>query len=312
MNKKATAITGIFLLKALSRLPFPVLYLISDIMVPVVYRLIRYRREVVRMNLMHAFPDKTEKERLTIEKRYYRILCDLLVETVKTRAMSREELSRRMIFRNPEVLDSAFESGKSVIVMAAHMGNWEWLLHMPLMVRHQPFFVYKPMENLWFDRFLNEIRERFGGKLVSMSIIMRKLLEVKQAQVPVLTWLAADQTPPWNHPFWTMFMHRKTQFFSGPARLAQRFDHPVFFQRIRRIKRGYYETWFELLFDQPGEVPEEQIIITYVRKVEQVIGETPEDYLWSHRRWKNIKHAPEHIPQNLSNECSTERNEDGR
>lgn len=312
MNKKATALTGIFFLKVLSRLPLRVMYLISDLMFPVVYRLIGYRRTVVRMNLMHAFPEKPEKERLSIEKKYYRILCDLLVEGIKTRTMSQEELSRRMVFRNPEVLDSAFDAGKSVIVLSAHMGNWEWLLHMPLVVRHLPLFVYKPQENVWFDRFLNGTREKFGGKTVSMSIIMRKLLETERTGVPVLTWLAADQTPPWNHPFWTMFMHRKTQFFNGPAKLAQRFDQPVFFQRIRRMKRGYYETWFELLFDRPREVPEEEIILAYVRKVEQIIGEAPEDYLWSHRRWKNIKHAPDHVYRDLSNECLAENCKDGR
>jgi KDO2-lipid IV(A) lauroyltransferase len=132
-----------------------------------------------------------------------------------------------------------------------------------------------------------------------MSLALRKLLESEHNGIPVLTWLAADQTPPWNHPFWTFFLNQKTQFFNGPARLARKFDQPVFFQMVKRIRRGYYETWFELLFENSREVTEETIILAYVQKAEKVILETPEDYLWSHRRWKNKRHAPEKIFANL-------------
>lgn len=299
MSKKIFTITGIAFLKLLSALPLPVLYLVSDLMYPVVYRLVRYRRKVVRMNLTNAFPGKSEEQLIETERDYYRNLCDIMVETIKTRGMTREELCERMHFRNPGLINNEFESGKSVVVIAAHMGNWEWLLHMPLFVRHQLFFVYKPLEDTLFDRYLNLVRQKYGGETVPMSLILKKLLDKKDSGTPVMTWLAADQTPPWNHPFWTMFLHQKTQFFNGPAKLAQRFDFPVFFQRVKRIRRGYYETWFESLTDKPREVSEEAIIHSYVRKIEGIIAETPEDYLWSHRRWKNSRHAPENFFANL-------------
>jgi Kdo2-lipid IVA lauroyltransferase/acyltransferase len=292
LNKLATY-TGIQCIRLVTKIPLSILYLVSDGLYLLVYFVFRYRREVVRDNLMNSFPGKSVKELLQIEKHYYRILCDLVVETIKTPAFSSGEMSRRMIFRNPEILDSFFEKGRSVIVLSMHHGNWEWLLHMPLFVKHHPFFVYKPLHDKLLDQYMNSIRERFGGETVSMSLALRKLLESEKNGIPVLTWLAADQTPPWNHPYWTMFMHQKTQFFNGPAKLAQRFDLPVFFQQVKRIRRGYYETWFTLLFENPKEVPEETITQAYVRKVEKVIIDAPEDYLWSHRRWKNKKHAPE-------------------
>jgi KDO2-lipid IV(A) lauroyltransferase len=293
MISKIATYTGIAILKLVSKWPMSILYLVSDIMFPVVYHMIRYRRHVVTINLRNAFPEKTDGERGLIAKRYYRHLCDLVVETIKTPSFSSDEISGRMIIRNPEVLNDFFSNDKSVIVLAMHYGNWEWLLDMPQMVKHHHFFVYKPLQNEIFDHFINEVRERFGGETVSMSLILKKLLKAEEEKNPVLTWLAADQTPPWNHPYWTMFMHQKTQFFSGPAKLARRFDQPVFFQQIKRIRRGYYETWFKLLFENPREVSEETITLAYVREAELVIKDTPENYLWSHRRWKNIKHAPE-------------------
>jgi Kdo2-lipid IVA lauroyltransferase/acyltransferase len=287
--------TGIAFIKMVSHLPLLVLYLFSDFMYIIVFHIFRYRRSVVHDNLTNSFPDKTAEEIQAISGKFYHHLCDLVVETIKTRSFSSEEISKRMMIRNPEVLNAQYYKGKSVLILAMHYGNWEWLLHMPLLVKHHHFFVYKPLQNETFDHFFNKGRERFGGETVSMSLALRKLMDADKNGDPVLTWLAADQTPPWNHPYWTMFLHQKTQFFNGPAKLAQRFDQPVFFQHIIRVRRGYYETWFSLLFENPREVSEEAITLAYVRKAEKVIQDTPENYLWSHRRWKNKKHAPEHF-----------------
>jgi Kdo2-lipid IVA lauroyltransferase/acyltransferase len=286
MGSKIATYTGIACLKFVSVWPFWILYRFSDVMFPVIYYLVGYRRKVVRTNLINAFPEKTLEEVIVTEKKYYRYLCDLLVETIKTKGLSKEDLSKRMVFKNPEIVNSCFEKGRSVIVTAIHHGNWEWFLHMPLFLGHHPLFIYKPMQNVLFDQYWNRGRERFGGETVSMSIALRKMLTADRQQRPVLTWLAADQAPPWNHPFWIDFMNQKTMFFNGPAKLAQRFDQPIYFQQVKRIKRGYYETVFELLVENPREWTEKDIITSYVRKTESVIRNEPALYLWSHRRWK--------------------------
>ena len=56
------------------------MFLLSDILYLIAYHLVGYRRKVVRRNLAAAFPERDEKERLKIERRYYRHLCDLLIE----------------------------------------------------------------------------------------------------------------------------------------------------------------------------------------------------------------------------------------
>lgn len=289
MFKKYASLLGIAGMKLVSRIPFRVLYVVSDLLYLLVYHMIRYRRKVVMVNLTRSFPGKNLPDLQKISRDYYRNLCDVIVETLKTPAMSAEQLSRRMVIRNPELPDQFFQKGKSIIVLSMHYGNWEWLLHMPCHIRHHHLFVYKPLQNPWFDGYLNDVRCRFGGETASMNIILRKLIEADKAGTPVLTWLAADQTPPWNHPFWTTFLHQETQFFEGPAKIAQRFDHPVFIQKTRRICRGFYETWFEVLFENPRDVSAEKIILTYVGETERIIREQPGLYLWSHRRWKHSR-----------------------
>lgn len=285
--KKYTSLLGISLLKFIAYIPFGTMYIISDLMFIVVYHIIRYRRKVVFGNLLKSFPASNQKELRKIEREYYRYMCDLTLEALKTGTMSKDDLNRRMKIRNPEVVNQFFNEGKSVIVMAMHYGNWEWLLHMPLHIRHHNYFVYKPLHNNSFDNYLNGMRSRFGGETISMSLALRKIMESDKKNIPVMTWLAADQTPPWFHPFWTIFLNQEAQFFDGPAKIAQRFDQPIVFQQVRRVSRGHYETWFDVLIPEPGLVSEEQIILAYVDKVEQVIKNDPSLYLWSHRRWKH-------------------------
>lgn len=294
MLKKFLNLVLIFKLKQLSRLPFPVMYVISDMMFFLVYYVFGYRRNVVATNLKKSFPEKSVAALKSIERKYYTHLCDMALETLKSGRMSKEDLQQRMAIRNPELLNRYFEQGRSVTVMAIHYGNWEWLLHMPLHIRHHQFFVYKPLHNPWFDRYLNDIRARFGGETVSMNLALRRIMEADQRKKPVMTWLAADQTPPWFHTFWTLFLNQDTQFFDGPAKIARRFNQPVFIQYTRKIKRGYYETWFELLTDDPQSSSEEEIILSYVQRTEQMIRHDPAWYIWSHRRWKNTR--PEDCP----------------
>lgn len=301
LNKIITN-TGIFFLKGISYLPFGLLYLLSDAMFVVVYHLVRYRRNVVEKNLRNSFPERDETWIALTTRDYFRYMCDIFVETLKTRTMTADQLSKRMVIVNPEVLNRFYDEGRSVTVMAVHYGNWEWLAHMPLHIRHRQLFVYKPMSNEPFDQFMNGIRSRFGGETTAMNILLRKLIRASQSGERVMTWLAADQTPPWYHSFWTRFLNQETQFFRGPAQLAKRFGQPVVLQTIHRKARGYYETKFEVLFEHPERVDEETIILTYVAHIEAHILKDPVCYLWSHRRWKHRRpdehplHARLHLP----------------
>lgn len=268
-------------------MPWGLLYFFSDGLAFILYYLFRYRRAVVTVNLQNSFPDKSPAELKQIARRYYNFLADLMVESLKSERMSPNDYSKRVEVLNPEIINQYQSRGQSVVVLAMHYANWEWMLSLPLALNPTVFFVYKPLHNPVFDRYFGRVRSRFGGKVVSMSLALRKIIQAQKAEEPVLSWLAADQAPPWFHKLWIRFLNQDTQFFDGPAKIAQRFNQPVLIQFVRRIKRGYYQTWFETLTENPGSMEQSEILKLYASRMEAHIRAAPEFYLWSHRRWKH-------------------------
>lgn len=285
--KKTGTYLIIIVLRFIALLPFPVLYFLSDLAYYILFYGIGYRRKVVFNNLTRSFPDKTADEIREISLNYYRHLCDLFFESAKMSRMSADDFRMRMKIRNFEEINRYFEVGRNVIALSSHYCNWEWQSFLSLYLRHHVIGAYKPLQNEKFDLFLNNIREQLGCEVVSMPVTLRRIIEAANRKELVFIWLAADQTPPWNHKFWTLFFNQEAMFFNGPAKIARRFRYPVFFQYTRKIDRGRYETGFELLFENPEEVDEHVIIKTYVERLESLIREKPEYYLWSHKRWKH-------------------------
>ncbi len=283
------------ILRLASYLPLGVLHLFSNGMAILLFYVIRYRRGVVESNLQRSFPDKTSAQRRRIARRYYAHLGDLLVESLRSERMSEGEYAKRVEVLNPEFVNQYHSRGQSVVVLAMHYANWEWMLSLPLALNPTVLFVYKPLSNSVFDRHFSKVRNRFGGKVVSMSIALRKIIEAQAANEPVLTWLAADQAPPWFHKLWIRFLNQDTQFFDGPSKIAQRFNQPVLIQYVRRVKRGYYQTWFETLVEDPLGMDQAEILKLYANRMEAHIRLAPEFYLWSHRRWKHQRPADQSL-----------------
>ncbi len=291
MKKSFFSNTGIFFLKVISYLPFPVIYLLSDIMFFLLYYIFRYRKSVINTNLKKSFPDKTEKEIKSITKKFYKHLSDITLEAIKVNGVSEKTIKKRMTFKNPEVVNRLFENGQSVIALTMHFNNWEWTCSMPFKLKHKVLAVYKPLHNAGFDNFMNENRSRFGAETVSHLRLLRRTIKAVQKNEPVYIGLAGDQTPPEFHKLWMMFMNQETLFYPGPAVLAKRFGFPVIFQKTIKIKRGYYETSFEVLIENPKEYSDSEIMKIYTNKMEELINLQPEFYLWSHRRWKHKRPA---------------------
>jgi Kdo2-lipid IVA lauroyltransferase/acyltransferase len=278
---------GIFFLRLLARIPLAGMYIISGVLFLLIYYVIGYRKKVVLDNLKHAFPEKTEEERKQTARRFYRHFSDLVLETIRMNRINKEELKKRMKVRNPEVINRFFEQGKSVVVLTMHYNNWEWTGVFPLFIKHKILGVYKPLHNKSYDEFLNGNRSRFGACMVPNALILRKVIQARAENEPVFIWLAGDQTPPFFHRFWMMFLNQETMFYPGPAAISRRFNYPVIFQKTEKIKRGFYEITFEVLSGHPADLSEEEIMKAYILKMEKTIGKHPEYYLWSHKRWKN-------------------------
>jgi Kdo2-lipid IVA lauroyltransferase/acyltransferase len=289
-------ITG--LLTLISLLPFRVIYIISDFLCFFIQHIFKYRRKVILNNLHHAFPEKPEKEIKQLVRKFYCHFTDLMLETVKLHSISEKQMNKHITFKGLDLIENYYQQGKSIIILAMHHNNWEWCSFVQTKGKHLGLMLYNPVRgNQPMEKFLLHSREKWGGKCIPVHQSARVAMEFHRKKIPTGLWLGADQTPQKTSKFWTVFLNREAPFFSGPEKIAAKTNQPVFFQHVRKVGRGRYEANFTLLFKNPAEVEPKKILLGYIRKMEEIIHEEPEYYLWSHRRWKHQR--PEGVPLTL-------------
>jgi len=283
-----------FVLRRMAKLPLSVLYIISSFVAFLAFHVIRYRYKVIYNNLKQSFPEKTEMELKKLTKQFYLNLTDWMVETLRAAEISAEELEERVKFVNTNVLDKYLKQGKSVITMATHQFNWEWMLLAGSVKFKVPVdAVYMPISNKKVEAFILKMRSRFGGipipKDEALPAVARQIREQR------IIGLVADQMPAKDNQqkYWTTFLNQETAFFMGTESIPKITKLPVVFMGVHKVKRGYYEVRLEEIAAPPYSYQDHQILPAYVQRAEQLIRDYPEGWLWSHRRWKYQRGAYE-------------------
>lgn len=282
--------------RLLAFLPLNLLYFLSDVLLyPLVYYVAGYRKKVVRNNIAASFPDKSNKEKRRTEKDFFRYFCSVVVETIYLAGISTEEAKKRTSFVNTELLEKYQNRGQSVLVYLGHYGNWEYQTFLKL---HFPGIylinVYRPLTNKAFDRLMHKLRNRFGAELLEKQAVLRKIVLLRQQKQAGVFGMIADQSPSRsNLHYWTPFLNQDTSVLTGVERLAKSTGAAVVYADVRVIKRGYYNTEFKLITDQPRETADNEITEKYSRLMEQSILRDPTFWLWTHRRWKHRRKPAE-------------------
>jgi KDO2-lipid IV(A) lauroyltransferase len=285
---------GILFIRLVSYLPFWCIYIISDIFYFFVYYVFKYRKNVVFLNLKNSFPEKDEKDLLQISKKFYHHFCDTMFEAIKHFSITNDSFNRRVDLSDVELINDFFEKGKSIILLSFHYGNWEWSKFIAVVSKHINLYVYNPQRNKKFDVYFKQFRAKFGGFPIPTSSIYKEMLKYKKQNKLTLTWLGADQTPVLNTKFWTLFLNQETPFFPGPGRLAIKTNQVVLFQYMKKTSRGKYKCIIEPLIADPSQYSESEVLKIYANRIEKIIKEKPQYYLWSHRRWKHKR--PSEMP----------------
>jgi KDO2-lipid IV(A) lauroyltransferase len=269
-----------------SVLPFPVLHLISSFFYVVLYYLVGYRKKVVMENLENAFPEKTPSERKEICRKFYKFLCDLVLETFKSFTISEKQLRKHVSCKNPEVVNKYFDQGKSVIIAVGHFNSWELLLTgSNLFVKHRMVVIYQPLSNPYYDRKLIKTRAKLGTMLLPATEVKQFFHSTKELNATVF---AIDQSPSNSkNCYWMKFLNQETGVRFGMEKYAKEFNQPVIFARLNYIKRGYYELEFTEVTNAPQETAYGEITEKATKLLEQDILKEPELWLWSHKRWKH-------------------------
>jgi Kdo2-lipid IVA lauroyltransferase/acyltransferase len=275
-----------FIYKLLGRLPLPLLYGVSTLIAFVLYRIARYRRQVIADNLQHAFPTLGNNEKHALERRIYAHLSDLAVETLAGQGMSRAEFCRRATLENPEILQPFKERQQSLLLLTSHQGNWEWLSHVIGEYMGCPVdAVYKALHNPHFDAVNYETRAR-AGVPIPFSEAGREILRRRREYRCFA--MVADQSPfKRDKRYWHEFLGRPASFYLGPQRIAEVMQYPVIFVAMTKQRRGYYSVRFEILAEPPYAKGSTAILDRYIDAVERAIRAQPETWMWSNRKWKH-------------------------
>ncbi len=258
----------------------------SYVLFPLLYYVLKYRRGVVYSNLKNAYPDSDEATLRAKEKGFYKYLSDLFVETIMSFEIPEKQLLEHVTYRNTEVLEKIYKDGKSVILTLGHIGNYEWMAQtFPLILSHKCAIAYRKIKNPTFERLFKEARGKYG--IVMFPTEETGMFLRESHERPFLLTLANDQSAQPDNCFWTRFLNQDTSFFLGTEKIAKKMNLPVVFAHVSVPTRGQYVLDFELLTENPREEPEGYIMNTHAKWLESDILKSPENWLWSHKRWKH-------------------------
>ncbi|WP_447640090.1 MULTISPECIES: lysophospholipid acyltransferase family protein [Chitinophagaceae] len=276
------------LLYLVSLLPFFILYLISDFVAFIMRDILHYRKDILRKNLTIAFPEKTEAEREHIRRKFYRNLTDNFIESIKLLSISATSLEKRFHAENPEVMYNLYKQGKNITGILGHFFNWEYANQLYSLKLEQDFVVvYMPIKNQLFNKIFMRLRSRFRTHLVSAQ---KYASEIKPfgKEKPYCVILVGDQNPGVvSKAFWTPFFGQMTPFVKGPEKSAVLGKHAVVFCSIKKVKRGYYTSRIEVLTENARETPDGFVTKAMVAHIEKNLREQPDNYLWSHNRFRH-------------------------
>ncbi len=282
------------LLWLVSRLPFKIIYLISDGVYFLLYHVIGYRKKVVRGNLELVFPDKSLEERLQIERKFYAHMCDMFLEMIKTMGISNEQLQQRFVFTQLEVLHELEAKNKSVMLMFPHYGSWEWVIALDAHIKSKGYAIYQKIGNKYFDKLVRDIRQKFGTTLITTKDTKDIVSSNKMNGQLSMYGILSDQSPMVKKAnFWGPFMGITVPVHTGAEFLCRKLDLPAVYLKVTKLKRGHYQGSFHLLTDNPREQEEFELTKAFLKNVESSIKEAPEYYFWTHKRWKHRNKVPE-------------------
>ena len=275
-----------FLALPISYLPLRILYFLSDLFYLLLISIIPYRKKVIEQNLKHSFPDKTSRELRQIKRKFYRHFSDLLAEGIKNLSISKRELTKRFTIKNSELMDKLYNQKKSVVLVSGHYNNWEWLItSQNFLFPHQALGIGMPLTSKFWDKKINERRQRFGMKVINSKNF--KVEINKYSQYPIALLTLSDQSPgDARKSYWMEFLNQQTAVLFGTEQIAHEYNFAVVFFVIHKIKRGCYEMELKLLSENVSTCNWGEITETHTKLLEKEIIKNPQFWIWSHKRWK--------------------------
>lgn len=283
----------------ISKLPFPIFYFVSDCFFVLLFHIVRYRRKAVTENIKLTMPHLSDQDVHKTVKQFYKHLCDIFLEMIKTFTISEEELKKRFQFTNLDTILEVEKQGKSALLFCAHYANWEWLIILDKFISFQGYAVYKKLGNPHFDNLFLKIRTRFNTRLIEMKETIRVIRQNEVDKNHGIYAFISDQSPMIGDAnYWQNFMGIEVPVFTGGEALCKKFNMEPMYLKVEYVKRGHYQATFIPLRkegENVKEIPNYELTNRFLQEVEKQIHEAPAYYFWTHKRWKHRGKKPANI-----------------
>jgi KDO2-lipid IV(A) lauroyltransferase len=276
-----------------SLLPFWILYGISNFAYVLLYYVIGYRKDVVLSNLAIAFPEKSLEERKQISKKFYRNFADNFIEIIKLLSISKKELQKRFT-GEADNINEYYGTGRNIQLHLGHFFNWEYAnLSIGLKIKYLLLVVYMPIANKAMDKIFCKLRSRFGGELLAATAYIKEFRKYHHEKF-CLVFVGDQSAGNTNLAYWLFFFGKLTPFVTGPEKSARLNNTVVFYAKFKKIKRGHYHVKFIEMSNAAKHLQEGELTKMMIKQLEENIREQPENYLWTHRRWKHEFNSLQH------------------
>jgi len=276
-----------WVLLQVSRIPLRVLYIFSDILYSINAIFICYRKDTVTKNLKKSFPNKTDKEIIKIRRKFFHNFFDYILETLKAFSISESELKVRVQHLNQHVFHECYKEGKDVIFLSGHVFNWEWMSALATLLPYKKCHpVYKKMNSKFWNDKIKYMRNRFGNKSIESNEVIREILKNKEKGNSAYMFVA-DQTPPHDRIHYSLkFLNQETPAFIGYDRLSTKRNLAFIYCDMKKIKRGFYQINYRRILPDNENFTNYEIVNKFYSLLENTIINNPDNWLWSHKRWK--------------------------
>ena len=286
MNTKKTFLGGLLygLMALVGKLPDRWHYFWADVIAFVLRKIVRYRYATVREQLTKAFGNEGEK----YIKPFYRHLGDLFVEYFMLAGFDEQRLKAHAVVTNPDLFKQLHEEGHPhLFLLVGHLGNWEYYTGLQVYVDTAFHVLYKKQHGVG-DELFRRLRGKFGSLLLDKNEAGGFIVSHRRDTEQRTYIFAADQEPPYSSiNLYTRFLDRPTAVFTGAERLATALRAPVIYTHARQVSRGKYVVTLDVMTRDASELAKGDLSIQFMELLEKDLLAQPEQWLWSHKRWKH-------------------------